>query len=167
VAALFIPAGGPPLNWYVRHWPMASNPTVPFFGGCACGAIRYECNELPLRMVNCHCRDCQRASGSGYSATVIVPASSVRLLHGECKEHQSVAESGNIATREFCGICGTPLFARSSAHVQSIRVKAASLGDPSWFSPEADVWVASAQPWDHMNPAVPKFAKNRPRPSNA
>jgi len=118
-------------------------------------------------MVNCHCRDCQRASGSGYSATVIVPASSVRLLHGECKEHQSVAESGNIATREFCGICGTPLFARSSAHVQSIGVKAASLGDPSWFSPEADVWVASAQPWDHMNPAVPKFAKNRPRPSNA
>ena len=137
------------------------------FGGCACGAIRYECTEPPLRMVNCHCRDCQRASGSGYSATLIMSAGSVRLLRGQCKEHQTVAESGNVAKREFCGACGTPLFAGSLARPDFLGVKAASLDDSSWFAPEADVWVESAQPWDHMNPNVPKFAKNRPRPSNA
>ena len=146
---------------------MATNITVPFFGGCACGAIRYECTAPPLRMVNCHCRDCQRASGSGYSATLIMSASSVRLLRGECKEHRIVAESGNVAKREFCGVCGTPLFAGSLARPDILGVKAASLDDSSWFAPEADVWVESAQPWDHMNPNVPKFAKNRPRPSNA
>ena len=31
-----------------------------FSGGCACGAIRYECSAAPLMMLNCHCRDCQR-----------------------------------------------------------------------------------------------------------
>ena len=36
---------------------------VPFHGGCGCGAIRYECVEVPLAMVSCHCRDCQIASG--------------------------------------------------------------------------------------------------------
>jgi len=80
----------------VRHWPMTSKVNVPFFGGCACGAIRYECLAPPLRMVNCHCRDCQRASGSGYSATVIMAASSVRLLRGQCKEHRIEAESGKL-----------------------------------------------------------------------
>ena len=145
---------------------MAKTFTVPFLGGCACGAIRYECSAAPLRMVNCHCRDCQLAGGSGYSATLIVSASSVRLLRGQCTEHRTVAESGNIAKHEFCAVCGTPLFAASLTTPELLGVKAASLDDPRWFAAEADVWVASAQPWDHMDPNIPKFPKNRPRPSN-
>lgn len=144
---------------------MADNLTLPFTGGCACGAIRYECTAPPLRMVNYHCRDCQRASGGGYSATLIMAASSVHVLRGACREHPIVAESGHVAKREFCGGCGTPLFAGSSARPELLGVKAASLDDPSWFAPEADVWVESAQPWDHMDPDIPKFPKNRPRPS--
>jgi len=145
---------------------MPNKVEVPFFGGCACGAIRYECSAPPLRMVNCHCRDCQLASGSGYSATLVMPAESVRLLRGQCQEHQTTAESGNVAKRKFCAVCGTPLFAASSARPEYVSVKATSLDDPSWFAAEADVWVASAQPWDHMDPAIPKFTKNRPRPTN-
>ena len=146
---------------------MAKEFTVPSSGGCACSAIRYECSAPPLRMVNCHCRDCQLASGSAYSATVIVPATSVRLLRGQCSEHRTVAESGSVAKREFCGVCGTPLFAASLARPEFVGVKAASLDDPACFAAEADVWVASAQPWDHMDPNIPKFPKNRPRSSNA
>jgi len=146
---------------------MANNIGLPFTGGCACGAIRYECTALPLRMVNCHCRDCQRASGSAYSATLIIAANSVRLLRGTCHKHPIVAESGNVAQREFCSACGTPLFAASLARPEFLGIKAASLDDPSWFAPEADVWVESAQPWDHMDPDIPKFPRNRPRPSSA
>ena len=152
---------------YVGHWPMKAGIALPFLGGCACGAIRYECTAPPLRMVNCHCRDCQRASGSAYSASLIVAAAAVRLVRGECKKHDVVAESGNIARREFCGVCGTPLFARTSARPDFMVVKAASLDDSSGFVPEADVCVESAQPSDHMNPGIPKFAKNRPKPSDA
>ena len=89
---------------------------VPFRGGCMCGAIRYECTEAPRRMLNCHCRDCQLGSGSGYSATVIMAASAVRLTKGQTKRYEKIAESGNIARRDFCEICGTPLFASSSAN---------------------------------------------------
>jgi hypothetical protein len=42
-------------------------------GGCACGAVRYETDATPVAMFNCHCRDCQRASGSGYAAILVVP----------------------------------------------------------------------------------------------
>jgi hypothetical protein len=48
---------------------------IPFAGGCACGAIRYECTAEPIMALNCHCRDCQRASGTAYASGIFVPAS--------------------------------------------------------------------------------------------
>jgi hypothetical protein len=39
-------------------------------GGCACSAIRYECDADPVIMMNCHCRDCQKASGSAYAVSL-------------------------------------------------------------------------------------------------
>ncbi len=135
---------------------------IPFGGGCACGAVRYECSALPLRMVNCHCRDCQVASGSAYSPTVGMARTEVNITKGQTATYERVAESGNIAKREFCPKCGTPLFASSSARPAYIGVRAASLDDPAWFRPEANVWVGSAQPWDCMDPGVPSFEKSRP-----
>jgi hypothetical protein len=38
-------------------------------------------------------------------------------------------------------------------------IAAASLDDPSVYQPAMDFFTSSAQPWDHMNPALPKFAK--------
>jgi hypothetical protein len=113
-------------------------------------------------MLNCHCRDCQIASGSAYSPTLIMATSAVRVTRGKAKHFEKTVESGNIATREFCGLCGTPLFASSSARPEYTGIKAASLDDPQWFRAEADVWVGSAQPWDCLDPAIPKFQKNRP-----
>jgi hypothetical protein len=138
---------------------------VPFFGGCACGAVRYECSAAPVAMVNCHCRDCQRAGGAGFSPTVVVPAESFRLLRGEPKRYSVTAESGYSAHRAFCGACGAPLFASSSARRDFIGVRVGSLDDPSWFRPQAEVWTASAQLWDHLSADVPQFARNRERPA--
>ena len=36
-------------------------------GGCACGAVHYETTVDPVLMLNCHCRACQQAGGSGYA----------------------------------------------------------------------------------------------------
>ena len=133
-----------------------------FTGDCACGAIRYECTAAPLRMVNCHCRDCQLAGGSAYAPTVVVPRSALKLTKGEPAVFEQAAESGNIARREFCARCGTPLYASSSARPQFVGVRAATVDDSRWFKAEADVWVGSAQPWDHLDLAIPKFPKSRP-----
>jgi hypothetical protein len=54
---------------FVRDGAVVPGPvTVPFTGGCACGAVRYECAAEPFMALNCHCRDCQRASGSAYAS---------------------------------------------------------------------------------------------------
>ncbi len=64
-----------------------------FSGGCACGAIRYECNAESITMFNCHCRDCQRASGSAFSAVVYVPAKAVKITKGSPRYYQTSSQS--------------------------------------------------------------------------
>lgn len=136
--------------------------TLPsaFTGGCACGAVRYECSGAPAAMVSCHCRDCQRAGGSGYSPTVVVKREDFRVV-GEPKWHEVIGESGATAKRVFCGECGSPLFASTSRRADVIGIRAGSLDDPSWFRPAAAFWTASAQPWDVVDAEAVHFPGNR------
>lgn len=140
---------------------MSSSAPSQFAGGCACGAIRYECASTPTAMVNCHCRDCQRAGGAGHSPTLVVARANFRLFGELPKYYEVVATSGNKATRAFCGRCGSPLFAFTSARADSVGVRAGSLDDPSWFQPTADVWIAGSQPWDLLRPDTTKYTRGR------
>ena len=129
----------------------------PMTGGCLCGAIRYESAGGPVFSLNCHCRDCQRQSGSAYNAALRVPAAGFRVTQGEPKLYVKTADSGNTVARAFCPDCGSPLFIRVSARPDLVGIRAGTLDDPSIFRPEADIFVKSAQPWDHMDPALPKY----------
>jgi hypothetical protein len=132
---------------------------VPFSGGCACGAIRYECSAEPLIALNCHCRSCQRASGSAYASNLAVPKDAFKLTKGQPKYYEDKADSGNTVRRGFCPECGSPLFGQSPARPDFIGIRAGSLDDPSWHQPSMDIYTDSAQPWDYMNPELPKFPK--------
>jgi hypothetical protein len=136
---------------------------VPFVGGCACGAIRYECTAEPLYMGNCHCRDCQRATGSAYFPAVGVSETAFRLTTGAPASYEKLADSGNTMRRAFCAQCGAPVFLTNSARPNLVVLYAGSLDDPSWVQPARDIYTASAQPWDVMNPALPKFPQMPPR----
>jgi hypothetical protein len=129
-----------------------------YTGGCLCGAVRYECTAEPIFMGNCHCRDCQKASGSGYEAAIGVPAPALKIT-GNVKYHDIKADSGSMVSRGFCPECGSRLFGKTSGMPQLAIVMAGSLDDPKQFQPGMDVYTSSAQPWDHMNPALPKFLK--------
>jgi len=132
---------------------------ISFTGSCACGAIRYECSAEPLIGSNCHCRDCQHASGSAFCANLIVPAAAFRIIKGEPKFYSMAGGSGQLVSRQFCADCGSPLFARTGANPQIVVIKVGSLDDPSWYQPSRDIYTERAQPWDYMNPVLPKFAK--------
>lgn len=130
-------------------------------GGCMCGAVRYECSAAPLFMGNCHCRDCQRASGSAYNPAIGVPRGAVKMT-GEVKYYECKAESGNMTQRAFCANCGSRLFSYPPFAPDLMVLVASSLDDPSIFQPTMDIFTSSAQPWDHMDPALPKFLKMPP-----
>jgi len=139
--------------------------TTSFTGGCSCGAVRYECSAAPLFTANCHCRDCQRASGGGFVSVLGVPTDAVKIT-GEVKYFDVQGDSGNPIGRGFCPACGSRLFARPAAAPDRMGIMAGSLDDPSWYRPAIDIYTASAQPWSHMDPALPKFPKMPPMEPN-
>jgi hypothetical protein len=127
-------------------------------GGCACGAIRYECNFDPVKMLNCHCRDCQRATGSAYAAIAIVPKVAVQM-RGEPRYFKIVGNAGMAVERGFCDICGSQLTLKLDRLPDILGLQAGTLDDPSVYRPTMDVFTSSAQPWDRMDPHTLKYAQ--------
>ena len=128
-----------------------------FTGGCACGVIRYECTAEPIVMFNCHCRDCQRATGTGYSAVVYVPAKGFKVTKGSPRFYSTSSESGGHNKRGFCADCGSRLFGGVSEEGRGIN--ASSLDNPTLFKPQMHIWTSDAQPWDQMDLTLQKFEK--------
>jgi hypothetical protein len=74
-----------------------------FTGGCLCGRVRYECSADPIFMGNCHCRDCQKASGGAYEPDIGLPAAALKIT-GPVKYYDTKADSGNMLSRGFSGV---------------------------------------------------------------
>ncbi len=131
---------------------------VPFSGGCACSMIRYECTGQPKYMGNCHCRDCQRATGTAYFPAILVLKNDFSITAGEPSWFESLADKGHPMKRAFCPSCGSPLFLINGSHPNARVLYAGSLDDPSCYAPSRDIYVSSAQPWDVLDPDIPKHA---------
>jgi hypothetical protein len=128
-----------------------------FTGGCVCGAIRYECSAEPIAMFNCHCRDCQRVTGSAFSPVVYLPAKDFKITKGTPHYYSTSSEMGGENKRGYCAECGSRLFGGATDEGQGVL--ASSLDDPSWFKPQMDIWTSDAQPWDHLDSSLPQFEK--------
>ena len=74
-------------------------------GGCLCGAVRYEAAGEPLFSLQCHCRDCQRSSGTAYIAALRVPAAGFRITRGEPRRYIGRSDASNEIARKFSGDC--------------------------------------------------------------
>jgi hypothetical protein len=97
---------------------------------------------------------------------MIVPAADFELLQGEPKYYASPADSGYFLQRGFCTECGSQVLATEAHRPLIVLIHAGSLDDPSWHEPVADIFSTRAQPWDYMNPDLPKIPEMPPLPDN-
>lgn len=121
-------------------------------GQCLCGAVSFQLSAEPLTTRVCWCRDCQYLSGNG-TVNLIVPTDSLHIS-GQLSEFVSMADSGNAMRRRFCPVCGSQLFANSSARPQFTVVRAGTLDDPSSVSPAINIWTSSAPDWAHIDTSL-------------
>jgi hypothetical protein len=140
---------------------------VPFTGGCACGAIRYESTVAPVMMFKCHCRDCQKVTGGAFVPGLLIPASAFRLTKGELRYNFTPSLAGGRHKRGYWPECGSRITGGQSDQEPNdfIGLTAGSLDDSSWFRPQMDFFVSDAQPWDQMDPAIPKYKHYPPAPA--
>lgn len=117
-------------------------------GGCLCGAIRYSAEWPPLAVVACHCRNCQKQSGSALSMVGVLRRDALQVT-GELSVFEDRAESGAAVFRKFCPHCGSPIVTDTAAAERQgiIFIKAGTLDDVSGLAPATHYWTASAQEW--------------------
>ncbi|HEV7316992.1 MAG TPA: GFA family protein [Ensifer sp.] len=116
-------------------------------GGCLCGAVRYEAKGMPLFSGFCHCRDCQRATGTGHCCYMIFDRTDV-TISGTCRSYEKLAENGNPTIRYFCEICGSQLFGSGPPDDERWSIYAGTLDDLSVFQPTDAIFTRSRHEWD-------------------
>ena len=131
-------------------------PTPFATGGCLCGAVRYSLANAPVGTGQCHCKDCQRASGTGHMSIARFKAEDVTMT-GTTSSFASTADSGNINTRHFCPTCGGRVFGQNSGLPGIVNIAVGSLDDHSWFQPQRIVYAKDRPTWDITTTDVPNF----------
>jgi hypothetical protein len=116
-------------------------------GGCVCGAVRYRTKAAPELQGFCHCRNCQRFSGSGHVGFICVPYKTV-TIEGETQVYRRPGGSGLTAERHFCPICCSALFGVTEMTPDKMNIYAGSLDDPSRFTPQIAIFTRSRPAWD-------------------
>lgn len=115
-------------------------------GHCLCGAVQYNSQGPTLFSVICHCRDCQRASGSGGVPVLGVPKASFSYS-GPVKQSSVRGSSGLPAVRNFCSECGCLLFGTPESAPDMVTIYVGSLDDSASFSPTDALFTGQRPPW--------------------
>lgn len=103
-------------------------------GGCLCGAVRYATVGNPIRVTFCHCRFCQRATGSAYMVEPIFEKANFEISSGMPATYALASQgSGKQVTIHFCKTCGTKLFLAFERFPEIFGVYAGTFDDPDWF----------------------------------
>lgn len=106
-------------------------PALPLAAACRCEGVRVRITQPPLLESGCHCRGCQRMTGSAFSTTLAVPTPLFEVVAGDVVPG---GLHGDEAEHMPCDWCKSWVFTRSRAEMGSVNLPATMLDDPSWFA---------------------------------
>jgi hypothetical protein len=127
-------------------------------GGCTCGHVRYGVTSEPMIVHCCHCRWCQRQSGTAFAVNALIETDRVELLSGAVEEIDMASPSGKGQTIARCPKCRVAVWSNYDMgglkeRIRFIRV--GSLDDPDRLSPDVHIFTMSKQPWVILPPDAP------------
>ena len=127
-------------------------------GGCLCGDVRYSASGDPVVTSICHCRDCQKQTGSAFVEVVAVPEGALSI-QGTLQTFTNAGDSGRKLNRKFCPRCGTAVVIDAEAFPGVALIMGGTLDDPSWLKPTMALFCDSAQPWLAINHGMTNFPR--------
>jgi len=108
--------------------------------------VRYVVTTEPIRLLACHCKECQRQSGSAFGMSMLVKKDNLTVT-GLTKQFRRMADSGNEVTGVFCPECGVRIYHVLKSAQDVLALKPGTLDDARWLRPELFIWMKSAQSW--------------------
>ena len=135
--------------------PIANKETLT--GGCHCGHIRYECNELPFDADHCYCQMCQRTTGAVVASWMDFKISQVKLTGAKIEEFAS----SEFVRRGFCPKCGCSVSFRDTRHPDYFTLSIASLDNPDLVKVNYHIHTQSKPKWFEVEDKCPRYLKDR------
>jgi hypothetical protein len=126
-------------------------------GGCACGALRYRLASRPMFVHCCHCRDCQRQTGSAFVINALIETDRVERLSNKTEGVAVPTESGQPHAIHRCPACKIALWSHYGGVERLSFVRVGTLDEPSALPPNVHIYTRSKLPWVALPPDVPAF----------
>ena len=127
-------------------------------GGCACGAVRYRMQVRPMFVHCCHCKDCQRQTGTAFVLNALIETDRVALLSGTPQPFAMPTDSGRPHRAYRCPTCGTALWSEYGGVTDLRFVRVGTLDEPSALTPDVHIYTRSKLPWVTLPAGAPEFA---------
>ena len=134
---------------------MAQEESRMIEGGCLCGSIRFRVTGKLGPAGYCHCKQCQRASGSAFAANAPTRTKYFELLSGT--DLVSEYESSPGKFRAFCSRCGSPIFSRTESDPEIRRLRLGTLDDDPERRPLGHFWVSARASWYTIADSLPQY----------
>lgn len=124
------------------------NSSEGFDGGCDCSFIRYRLTRTPLFVHCCHCRWCQRETGSAFALNALIETANVASLHGEPEMVMTPSNSGKGQDIARCPRCRVALWSHYAGAGRLLAfIRVGTLDDPDRFPPDIHIFTSTKQPW--------------------
>ena len=134
---------------------MASE-TESFEGGCTCRHVRYRMTSRPMFVHCCHCRWCQRETGTAFALNAMIEADRVELLSGEVERVDTPSASGKGQKIWRCPTCHVAIWSNYAGAGDGIRfMRVGTLDEPDRLPPDIHIFTMSKQPWVILPEGVP------------
>jgi hypothetical protein len=139
-----------------RH-PWRHEMPQTFDGGCACGRVRYRLGSEPMFVHCCHCRDCQRQTGSAFVLNALIETDRVSIIADKPRPIAVPTESGRPHDIYRCSACQTAVWS-DYGHRPGLRfVRVSTLDEPSALRPDVHIYTRSKLPWVVLPKDLPTF----------
>jgi hypothetical protein len=115
-------------------------------GSCRCGKVTYATSADPVFVGVCHCRSCQKSTGTAY-ATVLAVASDALAVTGTTKRFDDIGDTGQATHRDFCPECGSTVTQSADVMAGITMITAGTLDEPADIEPGMQIYCDSAMPW--------------------
>jgi hypothetical protein len=127
-------------------------------GGCLCGKVRYSADAEPAFVGVCHCKNCQKGTGTAFAAVVALPKPALSV-QGNLKTFNDRGDTGKTMFRRFCPECGSSVMGEAEAMPNVVMILTGTLDDASWVKPAMEIFCDSAQPWVELGGGMQRFPK--------
>lgn len=128
-----------------------------FAGGCACGAIRFRLTSKPMFVNCCHCRDCQRQTGSAFVINAVIETDRFAITQGKPRRVTVPTDSGRPHDIYRCAKCQTALWSDYGRRKVVRFVRVGTLDRPAALKPDAHIFTRSKLPWVVLPKNAPAF----------